>query len=64
MGENKKGSWLKEKAVPRRKQDKGNGAQQLETSKVRFSNTTQSKSDFENPNFVETDDECSKVCDE
>jgi hypothetical protein len=33
MGEKKKESWLKEKAVPRKEQDKGNGAQQLETSK-------------------------------
>jgi len=33
MGVKKKGIWLKEKAVPPKKQDKSNGPQQLETSK-------------------------------
>jgi len=64
MGEKKKGSWLKEKAVPRRKQVKSNGTQQLETSKYDSQKQQDLAMSSKTPTDVETCDDCSKGCGE
>jgi len=60
MGDMKKGSWIKEKAVPRRKQVKSNGPQQLETSKYGSQIQQDLAMSSKTPTDVETDDDCSK----